>query len=86
FGIAAQVHDPIAPAEDAKREYGISLIDMPALRQADAIVLAVAHGDYARGGWPMIERLLKPGGGIVLDVKGVLDRAAQPARVELWRL
>ncbi|HYW60055.1 MAG TPA: nucleotide sugar dehydrogenase, partial [Xanthobacteraceae bacterium] len=47
FGIAAQVHDPIAPAEDAKREYGISLIDMPALRQADAIVLAVAHGDYA---------------------------------------
>ena len=86
FGIAAQVHDPIAPAEDAKREYGISLIDMPALRQADAIVLAVAHGDYAHGGWPMIERLLKPGGGIVLDVKGVLDRAAQPARVELWRL
>lgn len=85
FGIAAQVHDPIARADEAAREYGIALIDMPELRRADAVVLAVAHADYVRGGWPMIEKLLKPAG-VVLDVKAVLERSEMPAGVELWRL
>jgi UDP-N-acetyl-D-glucosamine/UDP-N-acetyl-D-galactosamine dehydrogenase len=39
-----------------------------------------------RGGWAMIEKLLKPGAGVVLDVKAMLDRAAKPPGVELWRL
>ena len=86
FGIAAQVHDPLALADEAAREYGIALAAMPALRPADAVILAVAHDDYVRGGWAMIEKLLKPGGGVVLDVKAMLDRAAKPAGVELWRL
>ncbi|MBO0712524.1 MAG: nucleotide sugar dehydrogenase [Acetobacteraceae bacterium] len=85
FGIAAQVHDPIALADEAQHEYGIALIDMPELRRADAVVLAVAHADYVRGGWPMIEKLLKPAG-VVLDVKAVLERGELPAGVELWRL
>ena len=34
----------------------------------------------------MIERLLAGGRGIVLDVKGVLDRARQPDGVVLWRM
>jgi UDP-N-acetyl-D-galactosamine dehydrogenase len=86
FGIVAQVHDPVALADEARREYGIGLVEMPALARADAVVLAVAHDDYVRGGWPMIEKLLKPGGGVVLDVKGMLDRAGKPPGVDLWRL
>ena len=86
FGIAAQVHDPLALAEEAEREYGVQLVEMPALRRADAVVLAVAHDDYVRGGWPMIGKLLKPGGGVVLDVKDMLDRGEKPEGVELWRL
>jgi UDP-N-acetyl-D-glucosamine/UDP-N-acetyl-D-galactosamine dehydrogenase len=86
FGITAQVHDPLAGASEAECEYGITLTGMPALRRSDAVILAVAHADYLRDGWPMIERLLKPGGGVVLDIKGMLDRAAKPAGIELWRL
>jgi UDP-N-acetyl-D-galactosamine dehydrogenase len=86
FGISAQVHDPLALAGEAQHEYGIALAEMPALRRADAVILAVAHDDYVRGGWAMIEKLLKPGGGVVLDVKAMLDRAAKPQGVELWRL
>jgi UDP-N-acetyl-D-galactosamine dehydrogenase len=86
FGIAAQVHDPLALADEAEREYGIKLAAMPALRAADAVVLAVAHDDYVRGGWPLMRKLLKAGDGIVLDVKALLDRAAKPEGVELWRL
>ena len=80
------MHDPLALAGEAEHEYGIALAEMPALRRADAVILAVAHDDYVRGGWPMIEKLLKPGGGVVLDVKSMLDRAAKPQGVELWRL
>jgi UDP-N-acetyl-D-galactosamine dehydrogenase len=86
FGIAAQVHDPLALVDEAEREYGIKLAAMPALRPADAVVLAVAHDDYVRGGWPLMRKLLKAGDGIVLDVKALLDRAAKPEGVELWRL
>jgi UDP-N-acetyl-D-galactosamine dehydrogenase len=86
FGITAQVHDPMALAPEAQAEYGITLDEMASLRRADAIVLAVAHVDYVRGGWSMIEKLLKPGGGIVLDVKALLDRATKPKGIELWRL
>jgi UDP-N-acetyl-D-galactosamine dehydrogenase len=56
------------------------------LRPADAVILAVAHEEYVRGGWPMVERLLKNREGIVLDVKSQLDRAQRPAKIELWRL
>jgi UDP-N-acetyl-D-galactosamine dehydrogenase len=86
FGIAALVHDPLAIAGEAEHEYAIKLVEMPALRRADAVILAVGHDDYVRGGWSMIEKLLKPGGGVVLDVKGMLDRAAKPSGIALWRL
>ena len=86
FGITAQVHDPLAHADEARREYGIALVEMPALARADAVIVAVGHDDYVRGGWTMIGKLLKPGGGVVLDVKDMLDRAGKPPGVDLWRL
>ena len=86
FGIAAQVHDPLAAAQEAERDYGLKLIALPDLVPADAVILAVAHDDYASGGWPLLRKLLKGGSGTVLDVKALLDRAAKPAEVELWRL
>jgi UDP-N-acetyl-D-galactosamine dehydrogenase len=86
FGIDAQVHDPLASSHEAHNEYGITLRELNSLRPADAIIFAVAHDEYVRGGWPFLTRLLKANEGIVLDVKCRLDRAAKPAGVELWRL
>jgi UDP-N-acetyl-D-galactosamine dehydrogenase len=86
FGLKVQVHDPMALPEEAAREYGIDLVAADALRPADAVILAVAHEPFVRRGWPLVTGLLKKGAGVVLDVKGRLDRAAQPAGIELWRL
>jgi UDP-N-acetyl-D-galactosamine dehydrogenase len=86
FGIAVQVHDPLASAEDAMRIYGIELRKEPALSPADAVVLAVPHESYLAPGWPAIVRLLREGRGLVIDVKSKLDRATKPAGVEVWRL
>jgi UDP-N-acetyl-D-glucosamine/UDP-N-acetyl-D-galactosamine dehydrogenase len=86
FGLSVQVHDPLASAADAKHEYGVTLTELEALQPADAVVLAVAHGSYRDGGWPLIQRLLTGGEGLVLDVKMKLDRCSRPAGIELWRL
>jgi UDP-N-acetyl-D-galactosamine dehydrogenase len=85
-GVAVQVHDPMASADEAKHEYGIDLIAQDALKPADAVVLAVGHDDYVRGGWPLIASLLRGDEGLVFDVKSVLDRGSRPAGIELWRL
>jgi UDP-N-acetyl-D-galactosamine dehydrogenase len=86
FGIKAQVHDPLASMEETRHEYGVGLTAMKDLAPADAVILAVAHGDYIKEGWPLMTRLLKSGKGTVLDVKSKLDRARKPDEVELWRL
>ena len=84
--IGVQVHDPLADAAAAAHEYGIALKKDGDLAPADAVVLAVSHDVYRTAGWPLITRLLKDGRGLVMDVKGTLDPARQPAGIEVWRL
>jgi UDP-N-acetyl-D-galactosamine dehydrogenase len=86
FNVDVQVHDPLASPDEAKHEYGLALTELDSLRPADAVILAVSHQDYVRGGWPLVTRLLKGGEGVVLDIKSLLDRATKPAGVDLWRL
>jgi len=86
FGLPVQVHDPLADPREVKRDYGIELIAMDALQPADAVIFAVAHEPFVRGGWGLLTQLLKGGAGIVFDVKSQLDRAQRPSSVELWRL
>jgi UDP-N-acetyl-D-galactosamine dehydrogenase len=86
FGIDVQVHDPMALPDEAKHEYGVTLMSFEKLRPADAVILAVLHRDYVKGGWPLVMGLLKDQQGVVLDVKCMLDRGQQPAGIELWRL
>jgi UDP-N-acetyl-D-galactosamine dehydrogenase len=86
FGLQVQVHDPLANPEDAKHEYGLTITELAALRPGDAVILAVAHGSYIEGGWPLIQKLLIGGSGLVFDVKMKLDRSSKPDGIELWRL
>jgi UDP-N-acetyl-D-galactosamine dehydrogenase len=86
FGLTVQVHDPLADAEETQHEYGVALAREDSLQPADAVILAVAHQPYLDGGWPLIQRRLAGGEGLVLDVKARLDRAAVPAGIDLWRL
>jgi UDP-N-acetyl-D-glucosamine/UDP-N-acetyl-D-galactosamine dehydrogenase len=86
FGLQVQVHDPLANPEDAKHEYGLTITELGGLRPADAVILAVAHGSYVEGGWPLIQKLLAEGSGLVFDVKMKLDRSTKPDGIELLRL
>ncbi|CAO3439682.1 nucleotide sugar dehydrogenase [Azospirillum doebereinerae] len=86
FGIAVAVHDPHADADSCRHEYGLELTPGEELAPADAVILAVAHDEFRRGGWPLIAGLLKGGRGLAVDVRACLDRAATPDGVRLWRL
>jgi len=86
FGIAVQLHDPMADGDLLHEEYGLSLTALGELKPADALVLAVAHRAYHDGGWALVSGLLHPAGGFVADIPALLDRKSTPAGVTLWRL
>lgn len=86
FGIRVQVTDPEADVCETAREYGLTLVPFEKLAPADAVILAVSHRAFVVGSWPMVTHLLYGGDGVVLDVKGVLDRAAMPPKIDLWRM
>jgi UDP-N-acetyl-D-galactosamine dehydrogenase len=86
FGIAVQLHDPMADGDLLHEEYGLSLTALGELKPADALVLAVAHRAYRDGGWALVSGLLHPAGGFVADIPALLDRKSTPAGVTLWRL
>jgi len=81
FGVAVDVHDPWADAEEAAREYGIQLLsDEPGAGNYDAIVLAVAHEQFTREGRAMVTRYAKPDA-VVYDIKGLLPEDIVDARL-----
>ncbi|MCX8086138.1 MAG: nucleotide sugar dehydrogenase [Rhodocyclaceae bacterium] len=86
YGIEVFIHDPLADAAEARHEYGLTLSSWEALPQADALVLAVAHQDYAGIAAEAITDKLKAGG-VIVDVKALWDAAALRSRgYRLWRL
>jgi UDP-N-acetyl-D-galactosamine dehydrogenase len=75
-----EVWDPwIAPA-DARHEYGLELIDQPEAGAYDAVVVAVAHRQFAELGAGRIRALGKPDA-VVFDVKGLLPRSLADLRL-----
>ncbi len=85
FGIESLVHDPLADIHEAQQEYGIQLVDWQDMSNLDAVVLAVSHQAYldmAR------DRLLAcvHSGGVVMDIKSILDPAIVPPNITYWSL
>jgi UDP-N-acetyl-D-galactosamine dehydrogenase len=85
FGIEALVHDPLADPAEAKREYGLELCEMSALRQLDGLILAVPHRGFGENGFAAALASLSPGG-VFVDVKSAVDRALIPAGITYWSL
>jgi UDP-N-acetyl-D-galactosamine dehydrogenase len=85
FGAIVYLADPLADPEECKREYGIKLISLADLPPADAVILAVAHDEYRKGGWTLVNGRLKSTG-LVMDIKAILDRENAPPNVRLWRM
>lgn len=80
------VHDPLADAEEAEREYGVSLTAWEDLPKAQALILAVPHADYRELPASTFRDMLGEDS-ILMDVKAILDREEmEELGVRLWRL
>ena len=86
LGIVVEVADPVADPDDVRRAFGIELVPLDRLQPADAVILAVAHRSFAERGWKFVAGTLAGRSGLVMDIKGVLDRSSTPAGITLWRL
>jgi len=81
FNASVDVHDPWADPEEARHEYGLTLLSGdPPLAAYDAIVIAVAHRDYVRRGAEAIRALGKPGA-VLFDVKGLFPKKTSEGRL-----
>lgn len=80
YGICADVHDPLASADDARHEYGLELVTEPAAGSYDGIVLAVAHDAFRELGAKQIRALGKPGH-VLYDLKYILERGESDLRL-----
>src|SRR5690606_18476652 len=80
YGVAVDVNDPWAKADEARHEYDLELVDAPAPATYDGVILAVAHDAFRAMGPAGVRALLKPGG-VLYDLKYVF--AADEADLRL---
>ena len=88
YGIETAIVDPWADPDAAKKVYGLTLTPMDEIRDADCVVVAVAHREFCELG---VESLLRLFGRndvkILIDIKGIFDiNELKKSDIIWWRL
>jgi UDP-N-acetyl-D-glucosamine/UDP-N-acetyl-D-galactosamine dehydrogenase len=86
YGIQAMIHDPLASAPEAMHEYGLKLsTNLDEFAKLDGLIFAVNHDAYVKMGQEKILAMVRDGG-VVADVKSVLDPKKVPRKIRYWSL
>ena len=85
YGISPVACDPMVDAEQMEHEYGIKLVDRDEFHSMDVLILAVPHSETMDSIWDDLPQLVKSGG-MVCDLKSVLDTRRLPADLSYWTL
>ncbi|WP_305759926.1 Vi polysaccharide biosynthesis UDP-N-acetylglucosamine C-6 dehydrogenase TviB [Brevundimonas sp.] len=80
YNVTVDVHDPWVDPDEARHEYGVSLIETPEAGVYDAIILAVAHQQFRELGAEGVAALGQPAC-VVYDLKYVLPPGASDLRL-----
>lgn len=87
YGITPVVADPVADVTEAKKLYGVEFAEINTIKNMDAVILAVAHKEFASLTIGQINNFFGVGKKIMLDIKGILNRAEyEVAGYSYWRL
>lgn len=81
-GVELSVEDPLADPAEVHRT-GVALTAPSAMTGLDMMIIAVAHQEYRMPGF--VQRHLLPDG-ILVDVKGMLQRGDLPCSITHWTL
>lgn len=80
YGANVDVYDPWVCQEEAKYEYGITLIEKPAEGAYDGVILAVAHDEFTAMADSDLKACMK-GESVVYDLKHVLPSTLADIRL-----
>ena len=90
YGIDPVVVDPWASERDAMHEYGVTLTKLKDVKDADCVIVAVAHNEFKALGLDDIKKLYKDGANdekVLLDVKGLYKVSdLEASGMRWWRL
>lgn len=87
YGIEPRIADPIADAAEAQRLYGVRFCNMTDIWGMDAVILAVAHADFATLTMAQMDDMFGEGQKVLLDIKGLMCRDDyERAGYRYWRL
>ena len=89
YGIKPVVVDPQADSDEAKRLYGITFEDLSAVKDMDAVIVAVAHEDFKDYKAADIAKFFNAAHKtkVFLDIKGIYDMNDYKApEFDYWRL
>ena len=91
FEIAPVVVDKWANPVEAKKEYNVELTDIENVKDADCIILAVAHNEFKELSINQIDNMfdskLSNNEKIIIDVKGILNtKDLDESKYRYWRL
>lgn len=73
YGVKVEVYDPWADKAEARREYGLDLLDKPADGSYDGVIIAVAHDEFRTAGEALATKAVKEDH-VIYDLKNVLPR------------
>lgn len=85
FGIDPLVADPLGDPAQAREEHDVTLRPLAELTNLDALIYAVPHRAYRDLATSAIASRVAAGG-VIVDVKSVLDPAEIPAGYAYWSL
>jgi UDP-N-acetyl-D-galactosamine dehydrogenase len=85
FGIEPLVHDPVADPETVQRTYGVELRSLDELKDLSALIIAVAHRDFAELDGNRLSDMLVPGG-VLVEVRATVDPASLRSDLCYWSL
>lgn len=87
YGVEPVVADPTADVDEARALYGVEFVDLADVREMDAVVLAVAHREFATLTEAEIASFFGSGVKTLLDLKGLFNRDEyERAGYLYWRL
>ena len=88
YGIAPEVVDPWADPKAAKHEYGVDLMNLEDVHDADCVIVAVAHNEFKEMGLSGVMKLfVENEQKVLIDVKGLYSiQDLSTVNVLWWRL
>ncbi len=88
YGISPLVADPMADAAEVSEEYGIEMTDFQQVKDADCMILAVAHTVFRNLSAAEMDAMFRAAGNkVLIDVKGIVDKKeAKQFGWQYWRL